>query len=305
MLNTGYKPLKRGDRIAVLVASSPIDESHMRQGHHVLTDLGLNYSDEHDALFGEHYLSKAPQDRANILVRFLNDDNIDAVWLARGGYGANLILPCLVKTSPPSYPKPIFGSSDGCYLLWTVMEKWGLPVFLAPMIYASMTQEAGYDPASLKWALFGEGGAPCVRGQSLDNFSAFGLLHGGCLSILVSLIQTPFMPNLSGTLLIIEDINERPYRLERMMWQLLMSGSLKGVNAILFGQFPACFKDQAEKKHFYGRMAEMLGLASIPFAFDFALGHAKKMITVPLGVKSRLDVSKHRAHLSFENFMSE
>jgi len=291
------RPLHRGDNVGVLVASSPIGAVYMEKGHRELIRLGLGFIDEKDALYGCHYMSREPQERAEALIDFFNDSRIGAVWLARGGYGANLMLPCLDRMDTPERRLPVLGSSDGCYLLWYLLERWRTPVFLAPMIYATMTCEAGYDAVSLNWALFGEGEPPRVPGKSSMDFRCHGKLHGGCLSMLTSLLSTPFMPRLSGTLLIVEDVGERPYRLERMIWQLIVSGCLEGVKAILFGQFPSCFKDEGEKKHFLGRMTEMLQPLNIPWAFDFPLGHARLLVTVPLGVDAELCAGNGRAEL--------
>jgi muramoyltetrapeptide carboxypeptidase len=292
------RPLQIGSAVGVLVASSPVGEAHRLAGLGVLAELGLLPREEPDPLAGCHYLSKDPQVRVANLVRFLRDESLGAVWLARGGYGSNLMLPELDKQSLPKVIKPVLGSSDGCYLLWYLLDRCELPVFLAPMIYASMTQPDGYDQGSLRWALFGEGPFPSPRGVSDGNFSLEGRLHGGCLSMLASLVGTPWMPSLSGTLLILEDLNERPYRLERMVWQLVTSGRLEGVTAVLFGQFPGCFKDAGEKDHFYQRMKEILGPLEIPFAWDFAIGHAPQVVTLPLGVRAVLKAGKGCGQLS-------
>lgn len=297
MKNSKCSPLCKGDKVGILVASSPIGAVYMEKGHRELARLGLECIDEENALYGCHYMSRDPQDRVRALIDFCDDRRIGAVWLARGGYGANLMLPRLDHNEPPKRRIPVLGSSDGCYLLWYLMERWGCPVFLAPMIYATMTSEEGYDAASLNWALFGEGEPPRVRGKGAFSGRCFGTLHGGCLSMLTSLLSTPYMPRLSGSLLIVEDVGERPYRLERMVWQLVYSGCLEGVQAILFGQFPSCFKDEGEKKHFFGRMTELLEPLNIPYAFDFPLGHAQQMVTVPLGVHAELAVENGRAEL--------
>lgn len=289
MLILNDKPLRPGDKVGVLTASSPIREDHRRAGLQVLDELGLAASEETEPLEGCHYLSKDPKVRVTNLVSFLGDETLGAVWLARGGYGSNLMLTELDNLTPPTACKPVLGSSDGCYLLWYLLDRWQQPVYLAPMIYASMTKPDGYDRQSLRWALFGEGHPPSPQGLADERFSLRGRLHGGCLSMLASLVGTPWMPSLDGTLLIIEDVNERPYRLERMLWQLVMSGHLAGVTAILFGRFPGCFKDAGEKDHFYQRMKEILGPLKIPFAWDFALGHAPKVVTLPLGVMAVLE----------------
>lgn len=300
MLNRSGKGLKRGDSVGVLVSSSPIDEAHMEEGHRVLAAMGLKPKDESDPLFGRHYMAKEAERRVQNLMDFLQDKDVAAVWLARGGYGANLMLSCLDGHTLTGTGKPLFGSSDGCYLLWYLMERWRVPVYLAPMIYAGMTREDGYDESSLNWAFFRQGAAPVVGGCCGGSFRVRGRLHGGCLSMLSSLVATPYMPNLCQTLLIVEDVNERPYRLERMMWQLMISGSLEGVAAVLFGQFPGCFRNAAEKAHFLERMNEMLTPLAIPYAWDFPLGHAQRMVTVPLGGECELTAGGEKADLRMD-----
>ena len=106
---------------------------------------------------------------------------------------------------------------------------------------------------------------------------------------MVSLIGTPFFPELQGKIVLIEDTNERPYRLDRMFWQLAENGLFSQVGAILLGQFPDCFQSPEEKSEFLTRIGQYFADADYPVLFDMPFGHGSAIKTLPLGITSAIN----------------
>jgi muramoyltetrapeptide carboxypeptidase len=119
--------------------------------------------------------------------------------------------------------------------------------------------------------------------------SVRGVVTGGCLSNLTALIGTPYFPKIRNRLLLLEDINERPYRLDRMLWQLMQSGVFFHVKGVLLGEFPGCFLDPGEKALFLQRVTDYLAPFEIPVVYDLPLGHSANNHILPLGVPIELE----------------
>ena len=96
---------------------------------------------------------------------------------------------------------------------------------------------------------------------------------------------------MKGSILLLEDVNERPYRLDRMLWQCEQAGVFRRMRALLLGEFPGCFKDNEEKKAFYGRWRESLSGLGIPVLYDLPFGHAERAKVLPLGVNAEIDTA--------------
>jgi muramoyltetrapeptide carboxypeptidase len=138
------------------------------------------------------------------------------------------------------------------------------------------------------------------HGEVLCPGRARGLLSGGCLSNFTSLLGTPHLPELKGRILLLEDVNERPYRLDRMLWQCEEAGVFRRIHGLLLGEFPNCFKDDGEKTAFYGRWREKLSARRFPVLYDMPFGHAASPQVLPLGVKAEIDSESSFAQLHCE-----
>jgi muramoyltetrapeptide carboxypeptidase len=116
-------------------------------------------------------------------------------------------------------------------------------------------------------------------------------LTGGCLTNFASLLGTPHLPSVKAKILLLEDVNERPFRIDRLLWQCEQAGIFDQIQALLLGEFPGCFKDEAEQDIFYCRWEEKLLSRRIPVLFNMPLGHAGVAHVLPLGIEGEIDTA--------------
>lgn len=253
---------------------------------------GLGYSpvEVRDIMARNGYLAKPPEENFLDLQLFFNRPDIAALWAARGGYGCNHLLPLLKDLVIPA-PKILIGSSDLSVLLWYVMDRFRMVVFYGPMAYSSLAENRA-NTRQLEVVLEGLEREISLRGKVLVPGKARGIITGGCLSNLVSLIGTPYFPEIRDRILLLEDTGERPYRLDRMVWQLLQNGVFGKIKALVLGEFPGCFREGNEKDHFLSNLKDYLDEFSIPVIYDLPLGHSGYVYTVPLGVEATIDTSR-------------
>lgn len=277
------KPLKlsEGDKVGIIAPSSPVKEPFRSQGLQKISEMGYTPVEAEDILSQNHFLAKSSQQGFNDIQDFFNNPEIRAIWAARGGYGSNLLLKRLKKLEI-SEPKIIIGSSDVSYLLWLFLDRFKMVVFYGPMAYSSIA-EGRFDVTNLKAVLSGDGEGLKIPGRVLVTGKVSGTITGGCLSNLVSLLGTAYFPIIKDRVLLLEDVGERPYRLDRMLWQLSQIRTFSKIKALLLGQFPGCFNDPGEKSYFLERV-EHYTRHQIPVIYDLPLGHSDNIHTIPLGV---------------------
>jgi muramoyltetrapeptide carboxypeptidase len=280
-------PLLPGARVGIFLPASPAREPFRQQGLRSLLALGFSPREVDGVLGGNDLFSRAPERSLHDLQDFFADWEIKALWAGRGGYGSNYLLPLLDKLVIQA-PKIIIASSDVSYLLWHLLEQRQMVVFYGPMVYGGMAAGA-YDQEQILAAISPYQNPQRFQGSILCPGRASGTLSGGCLSNFVSLLGTRYLPNLKNRILLLEDVNERPYRLDRMLWQCEQAGVFRRLQGLLLGEFPNCFHDDREKEIFYGRWREKLGRLRIPVLFDMPFGHARSAQLLPLGVKGSID----------------
>ena len=281
--------LRNGDRIGVFLPSSPIREPFRTRGLDALREMGYVPVEVPDILSHGGFVAKSPAVVIREMETFFDDDRIQALWAARGGYGANLLCTALNRLNIQS-PKIVIGSSDVSALLWNLMDRHEMVVFFGPMAYASLAS-GRVDHSQLQGLLSGVSPCPEFSGDVWIPGRATGRLTGGCLSTLVSLIGTPFFPVIRDRILLLEDVNERPYRLHRMFWQLMESGLMQGVRGVVLGEFPECFSHPGEEEHLATQLTLLLRPLGIPVIAGLPLGHSAVTRTVPMGVKAEIIAS--------------
>ncbi|HUU06443.1 MAG TPA: LD-carboxypeptidase [Patescibacteria group bacterium] len=280
-------PLLPGDCVGIFLPSSPVKEPYRGQGLQALREMGFCAREVDEVLSGNDFLARPPQRTLADLQEFFTAPEIKAVWAGRGGYGCNCLLPLLDRLVIAE-PKIVVASSDASYLLWQLLERRQMVVFYGPMVYGGLAK-GEYDRSQVLAAISGNQPPLSFSGSILCPGHARGLLGGGCLSNFVSLLGTPHLPTLKNRILLLEDVNERPYRLDRMLWQCEQAGVFRRIRALLLGEFPNCFKDTGEKELFFGRWREKLNGLGIPVLFDMPFGHARSAQVLPLGVKAEID----------------
>jgi muramoyltetrapeptide carboxypeptidase len=241
------------------------------------------------ALAREDYFAGRDDQRAADLNGALRDDAIDAVWCLRGGYGAMRILESIDYAAAARRPKPIIGYSDITALHSAFALRSGIVTYHGPTARAELSS---FSRRSLACALV-HGGDSCgvtEDARVLRGGVAHGTLAGGNLALLSALTGTPFSPRLTDAIVVLEDIDEPVYRVDRMMRQLLLAGLLDGVRGIVFGactNCPEAADDGARRlDDVIGEVATVLGVPTITGA---PVGHIDDQWTLPLGAPASLD----------------
>jgi muramoyltetrapeptide carboxypeptidase len=213
------------------------------------------------------------------------------VAAVRGGYGSNYLLEAVDLALIANHPKPFFAYSDMTGLQLRLLDQLGLPAFHGPMVAADFYLEDGVHLDSFQAALAGRpytvGSAEGMR--TLKHGSARGTLYGGCLSILVSLIGTPWEPATENRLLSIEDVGAKPYQVDRMLWQLRQAGKLDGVRGIVFGEMLDRTSPGAPENLLEDAILSALNGIDVPIAFGLRSGHVSKQnVTLIFGIEAEL-----------------
>ncbi|HEV7732995.1 MAG TPA: LD-carboxypeptidase [Candidatus Binatia bacterium] len=275
-----------------------VHEERLVAGARVLEGWGLRVVMGDAVLARQAYLAGPDDARRGDLQRMIDDPGIDAIFCARGGYGSQRIIPSLDLTGLVQRPKPVIGYSDITALL-TAMLGTGVSGIHGPMVAADLSRgitdhsrdhllRVLTDPDYL-W----EVDVPV----EVRPGRATGRLVGGCLSVLVSLAGTPWAPDLDGTILFLEDTHEWPYRLDRLLTQLLQSGRLEGVAGVVFGTMASCRSlDGVESLDV---VRERFADVAYPVAFGLASGHDPaehdvENLALPLGTRVVLDTARGR-----------
>lgn len=283
--------------ISIVAPASFARQERIDSGLAALRELGYH------PLTAEHALSRAPlyfagtpdQRLADLHAAFADPHTL-AVMCLRGGYGSNYLLDGLQPESIAQHPKPFFAYSDLTGLQLHLLDTIGLPAFHGPMLAADFYREDGVHLPSFHAALAGK---PYTVGpqeglHTLKPGTARGILYGGCLSILVSLLGTPWEPTTEGKLLFLEDTGAKPYQIDRMLWQLRHAGKLNGVPGIVFGEMLDCASPGTEPDFLQKVISSVLHDFSGPIAFGLRSGHVSRQnVTLTFGVSAELDAGVH------------
>jgi muramoyltetrapeptide carboxypeptidase len=244
---------------------------------------------------GPLYFAGTREQRLADLHAAFVDETASAVICLRGGYGSNYLLDGLDLKLIGKHPKPFFAYSDLTGVQLHLLDKLGLPAFHGPMAAADFNLENGVHQASFQAALAGRpyqlGSTEGLR--TLKPGAARGTLYGGCLSILVSLLCTPFEPQTEGKLLFLEDVNAKPFQIDRMLWQLRQTGKLEGVSGIIFGEMLDCASPGAPAELLDEVILRVFQDFDGPIAIGLRSGHVShENATLIFGVEAELKVNE-------------
>jgi len=288
-------PLRPGDRIGVVAPAGPARRAALLRGIAWLERRRFVVTCGEHLMDRRGYLAGEDGDRARDLNRALADPDLKAVWFARGGYGSQRILAEVDFSPLRSHPKALIGYSDITVLQAAAWKTERLATLHGPMV-SELADAAAYDATALKKAL---SGAPLrfalPRGSVLRAGRGEGPIIGGCLSLLVGLLGTPFDLETRGAILFWEEVHEEPYRIDRMLAQLRLAGRLQGLRGMVIGRLVGC---RARRRENDLSLAEILGAhlegTDYPVVVDFPAGHARRKVTLPLGRTARLDTEARR-----------
>lgn len=289
------RALRRGDTVGIVAPASNIKRDLLEKGCDVLRSLGYVPFYLESILEQDLYFAGSAKRRARELEEMFTRDEVRAIVCARGGYGANYLVTRLDPAKLTSHPKIFVGYSDITTLLTCFSDSLGLVTFHGPMVTKDFALDDGVDLASWGAALGGVGsweigGGSGARG--LVDGSVEGVLYGGCLSLLVASLGTVHEMRTAGTILFLEDVNARPFQIDRMLMQLKLAGKLNAVKGIVFGEMLDCAQTKDQGYTLEEVVLRIVGDLGIPVAFGLRSGHVtRKNITLPIGVRAALHVS--------------
>jgi muramoyltetrapeptide carboxypeptidase len=230
-------------------------------------------------------------------------EDVQAILCARGGYGANYLLETLDLDAIKATPKIFIGYSDLTTLLTYFADAGNIVTFHGPMAAKDWPRADGIDMPSWQAALGGvaawEAKLDADSGVSgLVDGEAEGILYGGCLSILVASLGTPYEIKTDGTILFLEDIAAKPYQIDRMLMQLKLAAKLHGVRGIIFGEMLDCAQTANQGYTLQEVVTRIVGDLGVPVAYGLRSGHVTRgNITLPFGVRAGLRVRKGQVEL--------
>jgi muramoyltetrapeptide carboxypeptidase len=292
------------NRVGVVSLASCVEPSALEVGCSALRALtGWQVETSSAALAQEADFAGSASARAAALSELWLREDVDAIICSRGGYGSNYLLPLLDFDALRRNPKVFVGYSDNTSLL-LALGRAGIVSFHGPMI-ASDFATGRVDEYSFRAALCGQSldfAFPAdSKVQPLITGEARAPITGGCLSVVVTSLGTPWEIETEGKILFLEDVNEKPFRIDRMLMHLLLAGKFRGVRGIIFGAMRGCAPASPQEETLPQMIRRILGVLGIPIVFGFPSGHVESgNITLPFGVPALLSSSQSAVRLQVE-----
>ena len=279
--------LRPGDRLAVLAPASPIDREVFDRGVMELRSLGFEPVFDERALAATGYVAGSAAQRAAAFQQAWDNPEMAGIVAVRGGYGSAQLLPLLDAAALRRTAKPVLGCSDLTALLAYLTTGCGVVGFHGPLLMTLARGRDGYDAASLLGCLAAPEPLGALRPPGVEAMRpgvARGVLLGGTLTLLVASLGTPFaFAPPEGYVLFLDDVGERPYRIDRMLTQLRQAGLLRAAAAIVLAEFPGCGDETGRDAR--SVCADLLADFRGPVLFGFPSGHTSgPTLTLPLGV---------------------
>lgn len=300
------KHLKEGDRIALVAPGSYISESELQDSVKDLSDLGFQVTFSEKLTLQNGYFSGTDQQRAEDLMDMFEREDVDAIMCVRGGYGCARILPLLDYSVIKKHPKILIGYSDVTALLYGIFRKTGLITFHGPVATSTFNDFTvnnfkrvlmNLNPDRKYFNANPSSDENIYGVRTLVNGKAKGRLVGGNLSIMVSLIGTKYDVDYSNKIIFIEEVGEEPYRIDRMLTQLIQADKFKNAAGVMMGIFSKC--EPREKDPSFSKSFSLMEVLTdrffnmkIPVVYGMSFGHVKDKFTIPFGALAELDTNE-------------
>ena len=293
--------LRPGDTVGIIAPASNVKQAELEAGCSALRRAGYVPFYFDSIQEKDLYFAGSVNRRARELEEMFVRDEVRAIVCARGGYGANYLLRELDLDKIRAHPKIFVGYSDITTLLTYFHHAGDFVTFHGPMAAKDWSHENGVDLPSWQAAVTGTGMWDVPGGAAVSALvegEAEGVLYGGCLSILVASLGTPYEIKTAGTILFLEDLAAKPYQIDRMLMQLRLGGHLDAVHGIVFGEMLDCVQNANQGYTLQEVITRIIGDLGIPVAFGVKSGHVSSgNITLPFGVRAKLTVHGSRVAL--------
>jgi muramoyltetrapeptide carboxypeptidase len=287
--------LAPGARVALLAPAGPLaSPADLERAERNVRDLGWEAHVYPNALAHDGYLAGDDASRLGDLNAAIRDPRIDGIWCLRGGYGSMRILDAVDYDSLRRSPKAVIGFSDITALHLAIRARADLVSFHGPTARAELTP---FSRESLARATLATGAQHSARdpfsGSApltwLQEGRATGRLEGGNLALICSLLGTPYTARFDGAILVLEDVNEPLYRIDRMLRQLILAGAIERVAGLCFG----AFTERGDESDAGARSLDVLFAEAAahvrgPVVSNAPIGHVPDQWTLPLGAQAEL-----------------
>src|SRR5262245_8450185 len=291
------RALRRGDTVAIVAPASNLKADYLARGVAELERIWFRIKYEPGILSRDRYTAGSDQRRADELMKGFTDDEIDAVWAARGGYGSMRLLELLDEDLLQRHPKIFIGYSDLTALHLYFYRRFGWVTFHGPMAAKDLADnKEQYDGALLIKTLMQITPVGRIESKATEMLHrgngrpSSGRLLGGCLSLISSMMGTPDELDTRGSILFLEDTSTRPFAIDRMLQQLRLAGKFDEVHGIVFGEMTGCVQHTDQGYRIQDVLADRTADIGVPVMFGLPSGHSTNgNLTLPLGVMATLD----------------
>jgi muramoyltetrapeptide carboxypeptidase len=262
-----------------------------------------------DTVLSEYgYFAGPDQERADELMGMFAREDVDGIWCVRGGYGSIRILDLLDYEKIRQNPKVLIGYSDITAIITSVYQETGLVTFHGPVGTSDFNR---FSKRSIRKVVMEPGEQykypynreketrenPEYDRYTITGGEAEGELIGGNISVLDSIIGTRFEPNFENKLVYLEDVGEKTYRVDKMVYHLLSGTNLKRAAGIVMGAFDECNINEEPTLSLRTALDDLLKPLGIPVSYGLSFGHIKRMVTIPTGIRAAMDADKNSFRL--------
>jgi muramoyltetrapeptide carboxypeptidase len=299
--------LRKGSLIGIVApASAPSNEEKIEKGTAYLERLGYRVKTGEHIRAAHGYLAGTDKERAEDFNNMVRDKEVKAIFSIRGGYGTPRLLQMVDYKALKNNPKIIVGYSDITALQLAIFCKIGLVTFSGPMTGVEMCKEMNPYTEEHFWRLLTSTKKIGVLKNPddepikiLKHGNTRGRILGGNLSLLTCLLGTAFQPSMRNTILFLEDVEEAPHRVDRMLAHLFNAGVLKSLSALVFGRFTECNPSDPNEPHLTidQIQEEYADKINCPVIANFQYGHIPRKLTLPFGLQTALETKKHRIEI--------
>ena len=291
--------IKSGGQIGVIAPAWIPISARLEHGYNYLKQKGYRVKLSQNITRKHAYFAGTEAQRLDDIHEMFSDPEIDAIFCARGGWGGLRLIDQIDFDLIAQNPKPFVGYSDITTLQLAFWKKTNLPSFSGPMVAVEMGK--GIDPFTENhfWGLMlnKDRFYTVNLGETATtihtNGKASGVLLGGCLAMISTLLGTPFSPDYRGSILFIEDVGEKPYKIDRYLAHLKQAGVFEEINGLILGEFLDCVAEDDEESFTISELIDQyFSESTYPVIKDFPYGHGDVKITMPIGCQTQMDTAE-------------
>lgn len=282
--------LQANSTLGIVSPSGPFPAKRLQPALAYLRNKGFHICEGQSLYAQNRYLAGTDAERAQDINTMFKDPNIHAILVSRGGYGSARILDLLDWDTIGQNPKPLVGLSDTTALQLALFAKTNMVSYSGLALCSDITAK-GFDSGTEKslWnALCNHVFEPIEELNPIREGNMSGPLIGGCLSLFTSLVGTAYLPDCAEAVIFLEDVNEPPYRVDRMLNQLFMAGVFERASGVLFGQFVDSEPDRPEEGSLQDVLEDFAGRVVCPVYGNLPYGHGRQRRVMPVGLNGEV-----------------